>query len=117
MPTKFSPVLISSLMSLGNLTEKDRWGNINNTSGIAYFNFKSSLSVSFATGEIEYNGEMPHYNITNLAKDVPEMNQLYQLTTNFLPKLGINLSEISKQRNGKPKFNFYEPLSGYHIPN
>ncbi|MGH7952975.1 MAG: hypothetical protein ACREFE_13815, partial [Limisphaerales bacterium] len=45
------------------------------------------------------------------------MNQLYQLTTNFLPKLGINLSEISKQRNGKPKFNFYEPLSGYPIPN
>lgn len=113
VPTKFPVTLISNLMSLDNFTERDRWGSIDNTNGIAYFNFKNSLSISFATGEIEFGKQLRKYSPTNLAEDVPAMNQLYGLTTNFLPKLGINYSEIPKKKDGQLQILTYEPLTGF----
>jgi hypothetical protein len=66
-----------------------------------------NLRVSFVTGDIEYNGADRHYSATNLTKDVPATNHLFQLTTNLLQNLGISLSEVAKRENGQPKIGWY----------
>jgi hypothetical protein len=113
VPTQFSSALVSNLVSMGNFTEGDRWGRLDNTNGMAYYNVKNRLSISFATGEIEFGRLSRIYSPTNLAQDVPAMGQLYGLMTNFPPKLGIHCAEIPKTKDGRLQMNFYEPLSGF----
>ncbi len=102
VPT-FSPTVISNLMALGSFSEKDKrdYG----TNGVIFGqpNTTPHLDISFIEGELDYNGGSPRYSATNLAKNVPGTNQLFQLTTNFLPKLGLSLSELAKGVDGHPK--------------
>lgn len=112
VPTTFSPTVISNLMVLGSFTEKDK----RDYGDVVIFGKPYStphLRISFVDGEIEYDGDRPHYSETNLAKDVPERKQLFHLTTNFLPELGISLSEIARQKNGKPQINYDASMSGF----
>lgn len=111
VPTKYSPMVISNLMTLGSFTERDT--RFNNSNGIGFSDPPRSLAISFSTGEISFSDEH-NYGVTNLAKDVPTTNQLFHLMTNFIPKLGINLSEIAKGKNGQPEVNFTEPFTEYY---
>ncbi len=43
------------------------------------------------------------------------MSQMPELTTNFLAKIGINLSEIEKNEKGEPNFNYSEPVTLYFV--
>lgn len=71
------------------------------------------MRISHEEGEIDFGREPRRFSVTNLAKDVPEMSQLYGLTTNFLPKIGLDDSEIPKTKDGRIQMNFEEPMSGY----
>jgi len=108
VPTTLSPSLISNLVQLGGFTEKDRYG-VTTTNGFAYYNYKNRLSVSFATGEIDFDRELARYGPTNLAHDVPGTNQLYSLTTNFLTTFGVDTSEIPKDKRDRLKIQCSEP--------
>jgi hypothetical protein len=111
VPTKFSPTVISNLMALGSFTEKDR--TYSNTNGLIFGNGQN-LSISFSIGEIEYSRGENNWT-TNLAKDVPGTNQLFQLTADFLPKLGISLSDLTKTENGKPNIVFYNDVGSIYL--
>jgi hypothetical protein len=94
-------------MGLGEFAEKDK--RYYGTNGFLIGNPNGTypnLRVAFVTGQIEFNGLEPHYGPTNLAKDVPGTNRLFQLTTNFLPKLGIRLSEVARRTNGQLKIGW-----------
>jgi hypothetical protein len=112
IPTKFSATTVSNLISLGGFTGKDRW--YFTADGISYSAADRNLRISYAEGEIEYNGGRPHYSETNLAKDVPGTNQLFQLTTNFIPKLGIDTSEIPKTKGGRFQIRSSEPSHTFY---
>lgn len=107
VPTKFSPAVVSNLVNLGGFTEKDRWYLTSN--GVSYSAAGRSLRISYAEGEIDFGRESRKYSPTSLAIDVPKTNQLFQLATNFLPKLGINYSEIPKTKKGQLQINCSEP--------
>ncbi|MGH7989074.1 MAG: hypothetical protein ACREDS_02615 [Limisphaerales bacterium] len=111
VPTKYSPTVISNLMALGPFTDKDKTDR--GTNGMSFSNTGGHLEISFTMGEIEYARHTRDYSPTDLAQGVPPTNQLFQLTTNFLPKLGISLSEISKGINGRTKINAFEPFMEY----
>jgi hypothetical protein len=108
VPTKFSPNLISNLMSLADFTQKDQYG-ASTTNGIAYYNYKNRLSISFATGDIDLDRELRRYTPTNLAEGVPGTNQLYQLAKDFIPRLGIDITEIPRTKKGGFKITSSEP--------
>jgi len=115
--TKFPSTIASNLMGLSNLTEKDRWG-YSSAEGVTYYNSESNLRIAYSEGEIQYDGGRRRYSETNLAVDVPKTNQLFQLTTNFLPQLGINFSEIPKTKDGRLKIDCTEPeLSMFYVGN
>jgi hypothetical protein len=108
VPTRFSPSVISNLLALEPFAgqQKRDYGD----NGFLIGNLNGSppnLRVSFVAGEIEYNGSERHYSATNLSWDVPGTNRLFQLTTNFLPKLGISLSDVARRENGQPKIGWY----------
>lgn len=114
--TRFSAAVISNLMNATGYTRKDEkdYG----TNGMIFVSREKSgnMRISFTEGEIEYWTER-NYGPTNLAKDVPETNQLFQLTTNFLPKLGIGLSELAKDTSGRPNMYFPEAFTEYYVSN
>ncbi|HVU06956.1 MAG TPA: hypothetical protein VHG89_00265 [Verrucomicrobiae bacterium] len=116
IPTKFSSEVISNLLQATGYTANDKrdYG----TNGMIFVNSQKSgnLRISFTEGEIEYWTTL-NYGPTNLARDVPATNQLFSLTTNFLSKTGIRLSELSKDRNGQPKIYFPEAYTEYFISN
>jgi len=116
LPRKLSSEAISNLTVLCGFTESDR--KISNADEVVYKNadqFPSKqLEISSSHGSIFYVTVI-HYGPTNLAKDVPKMSQLPELTTNFLSMLGIDLSEIEKSTNGVPNFHFWEPLTKYYV--
>jgi hypothetical protein len=114
LPNKFSPEIISNLMALCAFTDKDETEN-----GANAMRFKSAdnsrhLDIFFPLGTIVYEAEF-HYSQTNLAKDVPQMSQMPELTTNFLEKVGISPSDIEKNMNGAPNYNFWEPMEWYFV--
>jgi hypothetical protein len=114
VPTQFSPSVISNLTVLGSFAEKDK--RAFGTNGIILGQPYSTphLDISFAEGKIRYDGRgQMHYSATNLAKAVPEENQLPEFIADFVPKLGIRQSEIAKQRNGKPRFYYTGVETGY----
>ena len=93
-------------MALGQFRDKDTWHR--DSDGIIFWRGYDtpSLKISSLDGKIEYDGGQRRYSATNLAKEVPGTNQLFQLTTNFLPKIGISLSEIAKREDGQPKIGW-----------
>ncbi len=113
IPTKFSPEVISNLMAIGSFTEKDK----TNWNGIGFSNSGRHLQLNFTGGEIFYDSRHV-YSRTNVPKGVPETNQLFGLTTNLISKVGIDLSEVKKDENGKPIVWFDPSDHGttYHSP-
>ena len=73
-----------------------------------------TLAISFSTGNIRYDTPEPHYSPTNLAQGVPQMSEMPKLTKNFLQKIGIKPSEVMRNTNGAPRFNFWEPFTEYY---
>jgi hypothetical protein len=104
-PTWFSPTVISNLLSLCSLTTND----INRAySSANVLNFSKSgrnLRISFVESEITYYST-PSHDPNHLATNVPDTNQLVVLAKNLLPQIGINLSELTKLKNGQPEFRF-----------
>jgi len=68
-------------------------------------------------GALEYDSQrLTPYGPTHLAEGVPPESQLFQLTTNFLPRLGINVSELSgKDRSTEPRFHFFASQVMYFV--
>jgi hypothetical protein len=112
VPANYTKTTISNLIAACSFSEGDKLQD--DRTGLA---FKSgdktrSLLISIKQGNIEYEAET-HYGPTNLAKGVPAMDRMPELTSNFLKSIGFNLSEIEKNERGEPNFNFSEPLTLY----
>jgi hypothetical protein len=114
-PREFSPKVISNLMLMCSFTEKDKMRQDTNEVIFKSPDGLRTLSISFASGGISYNIPEPHYGPTNLAEDVPKMAEMPELTKGFLRKIGIKLSEIEKNTNAAPHFNFWEPFTEYFV--
>ena len=72
LPNKFSPEIISNLMSLCSFTEKDK--SDQNTNGMIFQKRRRfrNLSISFPSESIQYaRSPSHHYGPTNLAEGVP----------------------------------------------
>jgi hypothetical protein len=114
LPNRFSRQVLSNLASLcsaeGNKEE--------NTNGVTWQSAEGSrkLSVSFASGAIRYETAERIYGPTNLSVGVPTMNQMPELATNVLVKLGIPLSDVTDYR-GASKFHLSEQETLYFVGN
>jgi hypothetical protein len=95
LPNTFSPEIISNAMTLCSFTQKDKVED--DRSGVVFQNKNGSrsLSISFSSGEIQYETPERRYSATNLAVDVPQLGQLPSIATNLLRKLGIKFSDIT----------------------
>jgi hypothetical protein len=110
---KPSSTIIANLMQVGSFTDKDKVKEDANELSFKSSNNFRSLEINFH-GKILFQAEH-HYGPTNMARDVPKMNQMPKLTEHFLPKLGIEASDIAKNTNGAPDFNYWEPFTEYYI--
>jgi hypothetical protein len=110
---KPSPAIIANLMQVGLFTDKDK---VKEDADKLFFKSSDgsrSLEINFH-GTIFFQAEH-HYGPTNFAEGVPDMNQMPKLTKHFLPKLGINVSDIAKNTNAAANFNYWEPFTEYYI--
>jgi hypothetical protein len=114
LPNNFSPKIISSVMTFCSFTEKDKVED--DTNGVTFQNTDRSrtLSISFPSGEIEYETPEVHYSPTNLAVGVPSTNQLSEVAKNVLGKLHISFSDITGWL-GASKIDFSEPLTMFYV--
>ena len=117
LPRTFPSEAIANLVAIGGFTEKDITKS--NADEVVY---KSAgkhpveqLAVSHSGIEYLHTIKEAQFGPTNLAEGVPEMSQMPELTTNFLAKLGISLSDIEKTTNSAPNFHFWEPLTKYFV--
>jgi len=108
LPNDFSPEIISNVTLLCSFTGKDKIED--DTNGITFQSADSSrtLSISFSSGEIEYETREIRYGPTNLAVGVPQINQLSSMATNFLHKLHISFSDITGYF-GTNRIEYLEP--------
>lgn len=95
LPNRYSDKIISNVVTLCSLTEKDLREYRLNGMDFQSADGSRKLSIAFPSGDIHYETPEPHYSLTNLAVGVPEESQLPELTTNVLRKLHINFSEIT----------------------
>ena len=115
LPRRFPSLGISNLIIQCGLTEKNLTKS--NADIVIYCSAgrHPDKQLEISKGSIFYIA-VNHYGPTNLARSVPEMSQMPELTTNFLANLGIGLSEIKKNPDGSPKFRFIEPFKEYFLP-
>lgn len=117
LPKKFPPEAISNLVATCGFTANNEVES--NKDEVAYVTPvkipSKQLGISSSRGNIYYE-TLTYYGPTNLAKDVPEMEQMLNLTTNFLSQLRIDTSEIDKDSTGAPNFRFWEPFKEYFLP-
>ncbi len=123
IPTKFSPEIISNLMALGSFTEADRTylNNITNNDSLYFVSQNTSpresrsLLIYSPWGAVEYfDYKAMHGSPTNLSVGVPEENQLVTLTTNFLPKIGISITNLCRKPDGQPLVWFMKSETEYY---
>jgi len=116
LPNNFSPGIISNVMMLCSFTEKEKIEA--DTNGITFQSADHSrtLSISFPSGEIEYETAEIRYSPTNLAVGVPSTNQLPKVAKSVLSKLRINFSDITGW-HGANKIDFSEPLTMFYVGN
>ncbi len=116
LPNDFSPTVISNVMTLCSFSGNEK--TMQNTNGMAFQNSDGSrkLSISFSSGNIEYETPEPLFGLTNLAKEVPPMSRLPRLTTNLLKQINIPLSAVTGFFE-TDKFNLWEPLTMYFVSN
>lgn len=55
------------------------------------------------------------YGPTNLARNVPPMSRMPELTTNFLSEFGIPVSDIERKANDTPDFRYWDPFKEYFL--
>lgn len=108
VPRKFSPKVISNLMLMCFFTEKDKVQQDTNGAVFKSPDGRRILAISFSSGSIHYDMPEPHFSRTNIIQDVPQMNEMPDLTKNFLQKVGIRRSEITRDTNGAPHFSFWD---------
>lgn len=115
VPKKFPPDAISALVQECGFTEKDK--KVSTADQTVYKNADRfpSKHLEVSNGSIFYVN-VTHYGPTNFASDVPEMNQMPQLATNFLSRLGIEMCDIEKKPDGTPNFHFWQPFKEYFLP-
>jgi hypothetical protein len=115
LPKTFPPEAVSNLVAQCGFARKDK--KFSNADQTVYKNADKfpSKQLGISHGGIVYI-TVSHYGPTNLARDVPTMIQMPELTTNFLSKLGINVSDIEKNAEGAPNFHFWEPFKEYFMP-
>lgn len=112
-PRRFSSKVISNLMAMCSFTEKDKVQQDSN--GITFRSGARILSISYPSGSIQYQTPEPNYGPTKLAQGVPSMSEMPKLTKKFLRVVGLKLSEIERNTNGAPNFDFWQPLSVYYL--
>jgi hypothetical protein len=115
-PKPFPSEAISNLIATCGFTDKDL--EVSNKDIMVYLSGSRlpdrQLGISSSHGTIYYES-VTHYGPTNMAKDVPEMSQMLNLTINFLSELNIDTSEIPKNSTGLPNFRFWEPFKEYFL--
>jgi hypothetical protein len=115
LPNNFTSESISNVVRLCSFPTNRIESNKN---GMVFHNSDGSrkLSISFSSGNIEYETPEPVFGPTNLAKEVPPMGQLPELTTNLLKQINIPLSAVTGYFE-TDKFNLWEPLTMYFVSN
>lgn len=116
LPNDFSPEVISNVMMLCSFTEKDKIEDDTNGTAFQSTDHSRTLSISFSSGEIEYETPEIRYSPTNLAVGVPSTNQLSEMAKTVLCKLHVSFSDITGWR-GANKIDFSEPLTLYYAGN
>jgi hypothetical protein len=116
-PRPLTPSAIFYLMALGPFSDKDL---VRSNANEMLFKSKNrspdsakSLWISSRLGAVEY--QTPSRTLTNLAKHIPEMNQMPGLTSNFLSAMGIQVADVEKRPDGTPDFHFSEPFKEYFV--
>jgi hypothetical protein len=116
LPNNFSPEIISNLMALCSFTERDKIGKDTNIIRFQSANKSRTMSISYASGEIEYRTADISYTPTNLAVGVPSTNELPEIAKSVLNKLHIKFSDITGWI-GTSKVDFSEPLTTFYVGN
>jgi hypothetical protein len=115
-PRNFPPVASSNLIASCGFTAKDV--EVSNKDIVVYLSSGKlpdrQLGISSSHGTIYYES-VTHYGPTNLAKDVPEMSQMLNLTTNFLAEFNIDCSQMNQSTGEAPHFQFWQPLREYFL--
>jgi hypothetical protein len=95
LPNNFSAEIISNVMTLCFFNETDI--AVHHPDGMDFQSRDGArkLSISFPSANIHYEIPEPHYSPTNLAANVPTVNELSPITTNVLRKLHIRFSDIT----------------------
>jgi hypothetical protein len=110
LPKQFSENAVSNLLSAGDLTLQNQKPSERGTLLFQRPDGSASLWISPKLGEIQFERTRT-YGPTNLAVDVPEMNALFRLTTNFMALVDISTNDVEKKANGSADFHFWEPLT------
>jgi hypothetical protein len=94
LPNRYSDKIISNVLTLCSLTEKDLKEYRLNGMNFQSADGSRKLSISFPSGDIHFETPEPDWG-TNLAVGVPKESELPKLTKNVLRELGISFSEIT----------------------
>jgi hypothetical protein len=114
LPNNFSPEIISGAMSLCSFSEKEKVKADTNGMTFQSSDHSRTLSISFSSGDIEYETAEIHYSPTNLAVGVPSTNELPKVAENVLGKLHVSFSDITGW-HGANKIDFSEPLTMFYV--
>lgn len=100
-------------MAVGSFTEKDRKTD-DDTNEIVFSPVGGGgvLLMRFAEGQIYYFAPRC-FGPADASPNLPGTNQVFQLTTNFLPKLGVLLSEIPQAKPGRCEISCTEVASEF----
>jgi hypothetical protein len=117
LPNRFSPAVISNLLAICSLTEKEKTREDND-----WLVFQSRddsrrrLGLLFPLGSIEYDAQ-PRHGPTNLVMQVPTEAQALELATKIFPELGIDLTDIERKENGSPNLHVFDSETTYFVNN
>ena len=115
LPATFSSNTISTLMTIGSFTDKDRIDAATNEMRFRSSDNSRFLFISFSQGVLSYK-VTTHYGPANLNVDVPDKGEVVRLTKELLPKLGIRLSDIDKGEDGSgPDFSVGDSVTEYYV--
>jgi hypothetical protein len=95
LPNNFSAEIISNAMTLCSFTEKDIAAHCPDGMDFQSRDGARKMSISFPSANIHYEIPEPYYSPTNLAANVPTVNELPPIATNVLSKLHIRFSDIT----------------------
>jgi hypothetical protein len=119
LPTKFSQAVISNLMELGSFHEMDKKNHGTNALVFESADKSRSLWIYATSGVINYfdhSADDRNRSPTNLSVGVPPPEQMLERTKEVLPKLGISISEISKDDAHKdPDMTVYAAEEEWYV--